>query len=432
MIVSIIDIFTLAISTICFGYAAKRLNQEAKFFVYFLFFAIMVLPLYLDYLIGKPDYFSWPLGRVDYGFIISYDDDLTRIFYDLILIGSQVVLLGIKGGVRENGSVLDWLTPGQLKSLKIVIGIAACLPVVLTVLLPLDNRMLVTWGWRDAGLFSFEQGLYYKMEKLSYIGIAASILMLYLNRKQITNLENILWVVLAYMNICLEAKRSILIFTAVLLLAFAVGHMQKKDLPKLFTGILVVAAAVVALSVFVKTQYRGYGESGFAAIYGNLRVDYFRDDTVKMLIYSVLHPDAVQVLNYPFQSYIMQIGYIFPLDFMSLDRLGYNTYFTCALVHQPISSGLSYTTTSCMDELIANFGYAGMFLIPVFLIAVSRLADRQPYELKALVYSALVLLMMYSMNYIMWYLESVAVILVMCRFSLRNSNAISNARKAKR
>lgn len=429
MFVTIIDVFTLIVSTVCFGYAAKRLNQEAKFFVYFLFFAIMVLPLYLDYLIGKPDYLSWPLGRVDYGFILSYDDSLTRIICDLILLGSQLVLLGIKGGRRESSSVLDWLTPGQLGSLKIVIGIAAFLPVVLTVLLPLDNRMLVTWGWRDAGLFSFDQGLYYKMEKLSYIGIAASILMLYLNRKHITNLENIIWVVLAYMNICLEAKRSILIFTAVLLLAFAVGHMQKKDLPKLFTGVLVVAIAVIALSVFVKTQYRGYGDSGFAAIYGNLRVDYFRDDTVKMLIYSVMHPEVVNVLDYPFQSYIMQIGYIFPLDFLSLDRLGYNTYFTCALVHQPISSGLSYTTTSCMDELIANFGYVGMVLIPIFLLAISRLADRQPYELKALVYSALVLLMMYSMNYIMWYLEAIVVIMVLCRFSMKNFNERKGKRK---
>lgn len=417
MVGLIFDAATIILSSIMFIYAINRLNRNANYFIYFIFFVIMVLPLYLDYTIGKPDYHSWPLGCKNYGFIVSYDDELTRIIYDLLILIVQSSLLLFKTNFVNKISLLDSLSPRSLRAFRRLLGVIALLPIILTFLLPLNNEMLFSWGWRDASLFTFDQGMYFKVEKLSYLGLAASLLLLYLNRYKQMKLINLLWLACLYMNACLEAKRSILIFAASILLALVVGKASKKDLFKILIFVGIIGALIVLLSVYIKTQYRGYGSSGFTAIYGNLRVDYFRDDTTKMLIYSLLHPGDIKVLSYPLQSYISQIGYIFPLDFLSVDRLGYNTYFTCALIREPLSSGLSYTTTSMIDEMIANFGILALFIIPAVVLAFANLADRLPLELKALVCSCFVLLMMYSLNYIMWYLEVSLALIVIYRHS---------------
>lgn len=67
--------------------------------------------------------------------------------------------------------------------------------------------------------------------------------------------------------------------------------------------------------------------------------------------------------------------------------------------------------------MIANFGILALFIIPAVVLAFANLADRLPLELKALVCSCFVLLMMYSLNYIMWYLEVSLALIVIYRHS---------------
>lgn len=421
------DIITLIISTFCFVYAVRKINEGAQFFVYLIVFIILILPLYLDYLLGKPDYTAWILGSRNIGFILSYDDGATRIVYDLILLATQGALLGLKSPVQTNTkTVMDALTDTQLKWLKRILTILAMAPIALLLILPLDNQMLFTWGWRDAGLFSYDEGTYYKVERLSYIGLSASLFFLYLGRKKMLSPMTFVMTVFAYMNACIEAKRSILFFAVIFVFALIIGNLSKKGLRRALVVFVIAAVAAVALSVYVKTQYRGYAVDDFATIYGNLRIDYFRDDTVKMLIYSVLNPGSINVLEYPFQSYLTQIGYIFPLDILPIQKLGYNTYFTCALLFQPLSSGLSYTTTSMFDELIANCGVFGFALIPCICVLFARWGDRLPVEFRALLNSCFVLLCMYSLNYVSWYIEVVVILLLVMR--ARNRHDVKRTR----
>ena len=93
-----------------------------------------------------------------------------------------------------------------------------------------------------------------------------------------------------------------------------------------------LATMVIILSVMVKTQSRGY--SGIMTIYSTLRIDIFRDDTIKMAIYGMINPNEIKILDFPFQSYLMQIRYFFFMDAIAgkgiipIQGMGFNKYLS--------------------------------------------------------------------------------------------------------
>lgn len=424
------DIFTLIISTILFIKTIKKIGLSTRYIFYYFFFIICVVPLYLDYIVGLPVYTSWLLGSKNYGFILSYNDTLTRIIYDIFLIFYQYILLYYKRdkekelNLRKNKSfsALDF----SKKSKKLVfIGLVflAILPTVLVIILPLSNSILYTLEWREQNLFGASSSPYYiHVEKLSYLGVISSLLLLFINPKYYSKKNSRflfflkpLWIIFAFFNMCIESKRSILIFSLAIVVTYLINTIPRK---KMFRVLIVsgfFVAFILLLSIYVKTTYRSY--SVFDALYTTLRIDYFRDDTIKMSIYSLFN-DEIKILNFPFQSYIMQIGYIFPLDIFDVPRLGYNTFFTCALLNKPISAGYSYTTTSFIDELVANFGIIGLIISPFFSLSLSRLADKQDIILKVFIVACYVLLVMYPLCYITWFIETTVVLLIVSKFQV--------------
>lgn len=417
-----LDIITMLTSTACLVAAIRKLRAGSRYVFFILFYLVAVLPLILDYVIGVPEYASWQAGSKNYGFIISYNDSMTRALYDIFLLVFQFVLLifGKNKQAHDGTSHVMTLTERSYKRLVVLLAAASILPPLLVLVTPLPKEILFDWGWRDAGLYGVEGSKYYfSIEKLSYIGFAASILLLFRHGfdGKGWRFTHLIWLAPACMNICIEAKRSIIFFAAVIVLCLLVEYVPKKKLKGVIFLAIVSMVMLVMFSINVKMKFRGY--AGADVLYATLRIDYFRDDRVKMLIYSLLNPDRIHVLSFPLESYIMQIGYIFPLDFLGVPRLGYNTYFTSALIQQPLSLGLNYMTTSMLDEALANFGYLGYLVAPLIAAFLAREADKHDVILKTLITSAFILMLMYSPNYIMWYLQFVFILTVIARYAKR-------------
>jgi hypothetical protein len=134
-----------------------------------------------------------------------------------------------------------------------------------------------------------------------------------------------------------------------------------------------------------------------------------------MAIYSLLNPETIKILEYPGQSIITQIGSIFPLPFLGVQSIGYNSFLTAALSGVSLDISINWMTTSLFDEMLSNFGFFGFWISPVILGVFARIADKQNKELVPLTIAVVLLLLMYSPNYIMWFIQFWFTILLINR-----------------
>jgi|GEM_PF-2767460 len=437
VIVCFFDILTMIISAYWALVNIKKLKISTRYIIYFTFFVICIVPLFMDYIIGKPMYELLP-NRY-HGFVISYDDSTTRILYDIFLVVSQYIILKCfwhqryrlvlnsrtkqnSKGVNNNG--YDFRELNRTMQ-RICVFVALIAPVIAIV--GGYTIVLFVFGWRDEHLFDYvtASGLYSFMEKFSYLGATTSLLLMFSDYREKRTYRGLFYrivsVPLLVMNICIESKRSIVFFCFIMVVIILLyGKSKDIKIGRIIGIAAILATIVIVLSVMVKTRSRGY--SGIMTIYSTLRIDIFRDDTIKMAIYGMLNPKEIKILDYPFQSYLMQIRYFFFMDiiagkgFIPLQGMGFNKYLSSALIGADLSMGYGFMTTSMFDEAIANFGVLGFLTAPILCAIVSRNADKYSGFEKTLIVGCVVLGMMYSPNYILFYIEVTVVINLILKY----------------
>lgn len=442
VVVYIFDILTMIISLYWAVTNVKKIKTSTRYIVFYTFFFICILPLFMDYIISKPMYELLP-NRY-HGFVISYDDAETRIFYDLFLIICQYIMLKCFWKQRYK-FVIAYRKKKYIKASidnyrydlrelnKIMQRICALVALIAPIIAVCGGYTIIlfVFGWRDEHLFDYvtASSLYSFMEKFSYLGATTSLLLLlsdYREKKTYRGLfYRIISIPLLIMNICIESKRSIVFFGFIMVLVILLyGKSKDIKVGKIIGIASLLATMVIILSVMVKTQSRGY--SGIMTIYSTLRIDIFRDDTIKMAIYGMINPNKIKILDFPFQSYLMQIRYFFFMDAIAgkgiipIRGMGFNKYLSAALMGVDLSMGYSFMTTSMFDEAIANFGLLGFFTAPILCTIVSRNADKYSGFEKTLMVGCIVLGMMYSPNYILFYIEVTVIINLILKYVRRH------------
>lgn len=426
--VKVIDILTI-FNTICLSVKnIKKLNSSSRFIIYYVFVVIYAVPVLLDYVLGLPNYHSWYNASVRFsGFINSYNKANVRIIYDVFLLLSQFLILnygrtfyltlGRSGNANTNLSTESHYFDGFItRKMAYACLFSAALSPILCIVMGYPYIMTL-WGWRDLQVFTgvTSSSYYTAIEKISYIGVVLSICIIMMKGViNTTFLERsfikIAATVLLLANLCIESKRSILFFAIIIFMVIKIyGWGKKFNLRKYILLCLICGGIVLTYSIYIKLEMRGY--SSFDEVYTNLRVDLFRDDTVKLVINSLIDPNTKDLLKYPFESYLTQLAFLFPLDLIlgwgeiSVPKIGFNTYLTSALSGSTIESGNRWMTTSIADEMIANFGFFGFLILPLILTYFSKKIDETDGVVQVFLIGGIVLMMMYSLNYIFYYLE---------------------------
>lgn len=386
----------------------------------------------LDYIIGSPMYLSLSTPSRFHGFVISVNDEATRIIYDLFILTTQLLVLKYRWKFKivhdDRTSGFEKIGDTGLLFSRKEMSIIFILSIFTPLLCVITGRTMITYtfGWRELSLGHpiLEQGNYSLFEKLSYLGVTSSVFLLFWkddNRRKLSKIvRTFIAIILLYSNVCIEGKRSILFFALIMCFMIQLFFPRGRYATvKLVLSSIVIISVVIFTSIYVKTNFRGY--SSFENLYTTFRVDLFRDDTVKMVIYSFLNKELDPLLNWPFQSYITQLYSIFPLDILNgigvlhLPHIGFNVYLSAALARQSIESGVNFMTTSVADELIANFHIFGMLMLGPFLVEIARFIDKQiPFE-KILWIGVVVLLFIYPLNYIAYYVESAIIVHVILK-----------------
>lgn len=416
-----VDIFTIVISIAFLFLSIKRIRNSSRYIIHIIFFIFYVFPIVLNYTIGFQHY-------IHQGFYISYDDILTCIVYDIGVVICQLILLfSFKHQKRKQTATNN--TPAG-KNYILLLFIVALAPTVLTVVLLGKPAMLYTFQWREYGLFS-TAGSYAQIEKITYLGISCAIMILLHPEGKVILWPRLLSIVLIFFNVCIQGKRGIMFFTLLNVLInmfFIYMHIKGKIAKRIYVLTtsavsLFFAVYMISMSINVKLE-RGYQEEDYDRLYNSVRVDFFRDDRVKLAIYSELYPEKMEMLDYYGQTFMSNPMYFFPLYYLiqplNLNIHSYQEYLSYATAghaHPTFtkasdSTSLNFMTPTIFAEFISNFGILlGFILYPLMCIWISSVVDRFRYPMNSFILCSFLLLNLFSFNYIALYLE---FILLLC------------------
>lgn len=414
------DIITIIITILLCVKYFKEMVRSSRYIVYFLLVILYIVPIVLDYTIGLPTY-----TRVSYsGFNKTYNDELTRIIYDIAIIFCQIVILRfhrdrIKQDEEQEQSY-NYNANEYEGQFRLFLIIFMVLPILLTIIFPVNKSILFSFQWREFGRFPTDK--YTSMlEKFTYPGVVACALLFFEKRNKVY--FRILCIIFMLMNICIEGKRSILFFLLVTVVLIQIPGLKSNTLSTLekrrkliLLGVFAIAiiAAIVIATIFVKINNRGYSLLESDLLYTTIRVDLFRDDRVRMAIYSILHPTEMRILDFPGQTILPIPTWFFPIDYIltkiGIDFPSYQVYFSSALRGVLVSRDVAYMTPCLFAELISNFGFFGIVIMPFICVGFSNLADRQKYPYNVLVLVSFLALQLYTTRYIVYLYEMVLII----------------------
>lgn len=410
------DILTLIISTVFFVKNIKYIKNGAKYLVWLIVFVLYIVPLYIDYLYMLPDYKDFM-----YGFIDCRKDNLTNVIFDLFFIYLQWRILYSKSYQRDNVCTEFNLTP-FLRSLLYLGIVLAPLAVILLIRKPF---LLYTFGWRELGIIDPPR-FYDFAEQLSYFSSSCCLLLLFDNAKG-KWFQRLCALLFLYVSLSIQGKRAILFF--VIICIFIIFYFDlinriknnfhwKGYLLRISVVAVLGAIYMIAASVDVHVS-RGSSYSDPNQMVTTQRIDFFRDDRVRMAIYAEMHPDKMKILDYRCQTILPDVFGLFPISYLR-DRIGigrktYQTYFTCALAHESskdpyVVRDYNWMTVCCISEFISNFGLILSFIfIPILFIKFSRIVDKLKYPFNLLAMFSFVLVNLFDAVYVIVYIEILCI-----------------------
>lgn len=397
------------ILSLYYGYKLlKSFGDSSRCIIFFLFFSFYVLPLILDYLFGLPSYETQDRY---YGFAISYRDNNTRTIYSLFVILCLFVIYHSKKKELKNHLVKSESKVWK-PFLRLLFFLGMIAPVLLTIVLPVNKLTCVVFQWREFGVFEYNSNSH-TIEDFSYIGVCCSILLFFDTKKKNLVFKSVCLLFL-YFDICTQGKRSILffaIFTIVLILFLKLLRRKRKDsviktkLLLLFVLMGVSAIVMIGSSIIVKITTRGYNSSDIETLYLSTRIDFFKDDRVRMAIYSMLYPEKMQILPSTGKTIFCIPLWFWPIShFVGLsnqDFPSYQDYFSTALQNSTqLGEYAPFMTTCFPAELISNFGVFGIFVFAVLLFITIRTVDSTDYPANALIIILFLIIQMYTIKYL--------------------------------
>lgn len=400
----------------------KRLTQSSRYLIYFLFLFFYVAPLFLDILYARPEY-TKSLYR---GFRLTRDDEMTRCLYDIFVVYVQFVILRFRKWKTEPEYLNSLKNKGFEENLEykrdnfgLLLFLGAVLPILLVMVLPVNKAALYTFQWREYNVLDYTKHFGF-IEQFTYIGIICTMVLLINTIKTKRFGMAILYSVVLFMNLCVQGKRSILFFALLVHILIMLPGLRDKTLDikqrrrKMFGLIIVAVVAMgimVSMTLTVKVTSRGYNANDFSELYTALRIDFFRDDRVRMAIYSMLHPDEMTIVDWPGQSLLPFPTWLFPIDHI-LGKFGirypaYTTYFCSALLMLPRTQSFTYMTPCIYAELVSNFGIIGVFAMPFLCVWFASKADKYPYPFNVFIIVSFIAIQMYALSYMAYYFEFV-------------------------
>ncbi|MBN1587261.1 MAG: hypothetical protein JW937_07515 [Candidatus Omnitrophica bacterium] len=360
-------------------FAGQQIIKGRRHSVYFVlpvFFMFCGLPLFLDEIFGRPGYLNKP------GFALASADETTGIIYCLYMALVPVILLCFgKPKLKMSGATTNsGYAPRGNRSAKqkktrtwIICWMVLLSPIVLVCLSPLPAEYLT---FSDTLRFSDSYDEFHTYVTLaSNLAALAGAYLIAVSTPRVPGRWPRLGTLAAVtvfmlLAVWIHGKRNIVVIMAVLAL-MALHH--RGLLKGVRAAVLIVASLIVVFGYSFFFQV--HTERVSTTWYENVRMDFGRDDAIKMTLFAELNPEVMRILEYRGQSLVFLVVSYVPRKLWPEKPLPYAQYFTSALfLSSPRMWGWGMTT-SWLEEAIANFSWLGMLLGPLCIALVCRAGD---------------------------------------------------------
>lgn len=440
MKIPIFDYIAAIISILLFSFNVKKILKDTRYIIYCIFFVFFVFPLVLDCFVMPPRYID-----AHREFAPGQMDLETRAIYDVLILSLQIFLLYFKKEKKHSFTTIRELQDIEFSQiLKILFVVNLLIGPVLAVLngypvkiffvLQAREGMRTIWSTLDLNGYAY-------VEMFTYSAVASGLLLIFDNIKKVQKLPyTVCYILLLYINLCLQGKRAILFFAAIMIFLIFLMRPNKKQASKKkqkrkFYLIIIAATIVVAFSIiftiYVNTTSRGMTVVELDIIYEVIRVDFLRDDRVRMAIFSLLHPERQKILDYPMQSILVWPFAIVPLDYLVRRTIGkfctYTHYISAIFRNTPVEITTAYMTPTIYAELISNMGIVlGTVLMAFFCWKMIQASKNYGYPYNVLIITCFIQFLMFDISYIMIYKEFVLLAILLKKYNIKFVKGNSN------
>ena len=370
--------------------AARGRMQSALVFIgiFFLYYGV---PLVLDIAVGPV-----PEGtfRVFRGFGMSSADPASNRAYLIFIAICPAIVWALGRPTVAPMPTRSMHTGGDApKWLQRVLLVLVVAPFVALLGTPDWDLSLAYGAITDPGLRSEEFSQFHATLSLLLVVSLVAQAVLIVTMRRPSFLKVAVLIALALACVYLQGKRNgVAIWLFSLWCAFFLRGWLRRQ------GVVWALALFIVLAGFSiwyqERRHLSAGARSFEEKYGEYRIEYGRDEHMKLAIYSLLNPERLKIVDYPGQSLLFSAMFFVPRAIFAGKPYPYHVYLTPAAIGYSGSNILAWgVTSSLLDEIVANCGWIGFLLGPLVFAWLCRLGDRSSRMTRLSTAGVIVLLM---------------------------------------
>ena len=370
------NIIVLLLSVYIF-FSTWEKRRNVAFYCLVLFDSVYVFPLLVEMVLGKPFQSSSYIG-----FVLSSNDDETALFYALFALFVELIFFVYLKRVTNEGFKIDDII-GKLQSslfnkpvLTFFAVFVALSPILAIALAPNPSLYVI-----DVGAFSVENhsvsliDVVYHNNIVKKIALMAAIgvIVLKLTDKKNAPVYKFIRVIGIVLVALANGKRTLVSFLVITLILIDLLLKKKKKYIRFnaVVSCLFIAVYFVAYS-YISGKYE-YNTDWYSVV----SEYFFRNNSVKVAIYSFLNPERLSILDYPGQTILFDFLFFIPRSIWPSKPFPFPDYYTSAIFgfNKVTSIGWNFQTNIYVES-IANFGIIAFVLTPLYLLVICNLVNK--------------------------------------------------------
>lgn len=353
-------------------WATRRLlqrDQNSLLFALVLLFVLYGAPAGIDYVLGVPGYLKFP------GYYSAAHDPVT-VTIASAYICLVPVLWRFFCRTRIRPLAVGPQGRARLKRRdRVLLHLTVIAPLLLLPLVP-DPFVFRTYGAAALGLLTpRQQEFHYVLVFLSTFSILAAA-GLVSHQRRLLSPQTFYLLAPSAAAIWLHGKRSI-----VAVAAFVVGYQlwrrgwlnSRRLLPAVLITSLLLAGYTQVYQRFVREVDLRHAST--AQSIERARLDFCRDHVLRLVVHGELRPQR-RLLEHRGQSFLFMATMLVPRKWWPEKPLPYARYVVSAAYGVPPQYWGWGHPSSILDESIANLGWLGALLGPLFVAGIATLGNR--------------------------------------------------------
>lgn len=354
--INTIKIFTIIVGIIILVSDLKNYikgnNRNITIYMQCVFFFFYYIPLICDVFYIRPQY-----SKYYYGFLKSYDNIKIEIIYCLIVTYINYMFHYFQKKNVYKINFKDININNRISSYIIMLIMSV---ILIYVFFKIDNHIwkaIINYNMR-----AMRTDIATQLKTIALVIIGLALIFIAIENRPKTIKIKILFVLPILLFACaLNGKRTAVFMCVIGILMILILKNLIKSKKNLIIIILLSATMLLLYgNLYNKSVTKDDDE------YLSYRINYCRDDTLKMTIYSELNNKPI--LEYRGQTLLYYLTFYIKRATFPTKPYPYATYFTAYLMNLDNVVNLGWNmTTSIYDEILSNFGWIGIILIPFIM-----------------------------------------------------------------